>query len=82
MVSDAEPAGGAEHGEEGGSVSYYVRVTTNGDTLMRGDLFYENRKLYRVERVGKPRGKKKTYSVKFRLIGKVNLNLDRVGIDV
>jgi hypothetical protein len=51
-----------------------VPIKINGNTLERGDLFYEKRRLYRVEYVGKPRGKERTFSVKFKLIAKINLD--------
>jgi hypothetical protein len=54
-----------------------VEVKTDGERLDRGDLFYEKRRLYIVDRVSKPRGKKKTYTVMFRLIGKINLDRQR-----
>ena len=60
--------------ERKGLVSFNVEVKTNGHTLHRGDLFYEKRKLYRVERVGQPRGKSKRFSVRFRLIGAINFD--------
>lgn len=54
-----------------------VEVKTEGEKLQRGDLFYEKRRLYRVEHVGKPRGEEKRFNVIFRLIGKVNLDKQR-----
>lgn len=53
---------------------FNVEVKTGSEALRRGDLFYEKRRLFRVERVGKARGEKKTFTVKFRLLGKMNLD--------
>jgi hypothetical protein len=53
---------------------FEVEVKTEGEKLQRGDLFYEKRRLLRVERIGKPRGKERRFTVKFRLIGKINLD--------
>jgi hypothetical protein len=53
---------------------FNVEVKTEGETLQRGDLFYEKRRLLRVERIGKPRGKARRFTVKFRLLGKINLD--------
>jgi hypothetical protein len=51
-----------------------VQVKTEGEKLQRGDLFYEKRRLFRVDHVGKPRGKKRTFYVRMRLLAKINLN--------
>jgi len=53
---------------------FNVEVKTEGETLQRGDLFYEKRRLLRVESIGKPRGKERRFTVKFRLLGKINLD--------
>lgn len=53
---------------------FNVEVKTDGEKLERGDLFYEKRRLLRVERVGKPRGSNRLFNVKFRLVGKINLD--------
>jgi hypothetical protein len=53
---------------------FNVEVKTAEETLERGDLLYEKRQLLRVERVSKPRGKNRRISVKFRIIGKINLD--------
>lgn len=55
-------------------MSFTVVVQVNGDALHVGDLYYEKRKLYRVENVGKQRGSKRTFTVMFRLIGKIDLS--------
>jgi len=52
---------------------FSVEVKTEGEDLRRGDLVYIKRGLYRVEHVGKLRGNLK-FRVRFRLIGKVNLD--------
>lgn len=52
---------------------FNVEVKTEGP-FVRGNLFYEKRRLYRVERVSAVRGKDRRFRVKFRLIGKVNLD--------
>jgi len=52
---------------------FTVEVKTEAEELMRGDLVYIKRKLYRVEHVGKLRGNLK-FMVRYRLIGKVNLD--------
>jgi hypothetical protein len=54
-------------------VIFNVEVKTDGP-FERGDLFYEKRGLYRVERVSRVRGKDRHWTVKFRLIGKINLD--------
>jgi len=51
-----------------------IPVKTNGEVLHRGDLFYEKRKLFRVEHVGKPKNDKR-YTVKFKLLAKINLDI-------
>lgn len=53
---------------------FNVEVKTEGETLARGDLFYDKRRLFRVERVGKPRGKKRLFTVQMRVVGKINLD--------
>lgn len=53
---------------------FNVEVKAYNETLQRGDLYYEKRQLFRVERVGAPRGKSKRFIVKFRRIGKIDLN--------
>lgn len=53
---------------------FNVEVKTEGEKLQRGDLFYEKRQLFRVERVGRPRGKQRRFTVKFRVVGKINLD--------
>jgi hypothetical protein len=55
-------------------MSFALEVKTNGEQLRRGDFFYEKRRLFRVERVGKERGKERRFTVKFRLVAKVNLD--------
>ena len=56
---------------------FQVEVKTPEEELKRGDLIYDKRKLLRVERVGKPHGKDKKFMVRFRIIGKVNLDRER-----
>lgn len=53
---------------------FSVEIKTEGEKLQRGDLFYEKRRLFRVEQVGKPRGKTQRFTVRLRMIGKINLD--------
>jgi hypothetical protein len=55
-------------------VRFDVEVKTEGETLRRGDLFYEKRRLFRVEHVGTPRGNTHRFTVRFRLLTKINLD--------
>jgi hypothetical protein len=54
-------------------VIFDVEIKTDGENLQRGDLYYEKRKLYRVEEILPARGQR-LLTVKFRLIGKINLD--------
>ncbi|HEX3941364.1 MAG TPA: hypothetical protein VHX11_07780 [Acidobacteriaceae bacterium] len=58
-------------------MGFNVEIKIDGNTLVRGDLFYVKRRLYRVEHVGKPRGKQNRFTVKLRLVGKINLDRER-----
>lgn len=58
-------------------MTFNVEVKTEGEKLERGDLFYDKRKLYVVERVGKPRGRVGIFHVKMRMLGKINLDRQR-----
>jgi hypothetical protein len=54
---------------------FNVEVKSGDETpLQRGDLVYEKRKLMRVERVSKVRGKDRHFKVTFRIVGKINLD--------
>ena len=53
---------------------FNVEVKTVTETLRRGDLVYEKRKLLRVENVSGPRRRDGMFSIKFRIVGKVNLD--------
>jgi hypothetical protein len=55
-------------------VRFSVEVKTNGEQLERGDLFYEKRRLYRVERVSNLCEKERTCKITFRLLCKINLD--------
>jgi hypothetical protein len=53
---------------------FSVEVKTESEQLTRGDLVYDKRKLLRVEAVHKQHHGKRLVVVKFRIIGKVNLD--------
>lgn len=55
-------------------MTFNVEVKTDDEPHKVGDLVYHKRKLLRVERVTKPRGPEQMIRVKFRVIGKVNLD--------
>lgn len=56
---------------------FSVEVKTEGEALTRGDLFYESRRLYRVEHVGKPHGKERRLKVRIKLLARMNLDRAR-----
>jgi len=55
-------------------VYFHIPVKTGVETLRRGDLFYEKRRLLRVVSVGKVKGKEHRFTVKFALLAKINLD--------
>jgi hypothetical protein len=59
---------------------WFLRIKEHTDDLKRGDIVYHNHELLRVEGVSKERGEKRAgyhYTVKFRRIGRINLDRQR-----
>lgn len=55
-------------------MTFNVEVKTPSEVLRRGDLVYEKRKLLRVERVSRQQWGRRLVIVRFRVIGKINLD--------